>query len=78
VKLPNKDLFIKGVPKGTADSPENRRFIMVNHLCCPTYSVKSFRHDFDYDAVELAGLDSKSEWTIKKKIDVLVPLSHNA
>lgn len=76
VRLPTKCLLIKRVPKGTAASPANRRFIMTNHLCYPTLSVKSFRPDFgcttDCGAVSLAGLHSKSEWNTKKN-GVLVP-----
>lgn len=54
---------------------------MMNHLCYPAPSVKSFRPDFgcmtNCGAVNLAGLDSKSECT-NKKIGVLVlPFSQN-
>lgn len=49
---------------------------MINHLFYPTPAVKSFRPDFvcmaDCGAVNLAGLDSKSEWTVKTNC-VLVP-----
>lgn len=75
-RLPTTCLLIKRVLKGTPASPANGRFIMMNHLCYPTPSVKSFRPVFgcmtDCGAVNLDGLDSKSEWTIKK-IGVLVP-----
>lgn len=43
---------------------------MMNHLCYPTHSMKSFRPEFvcmaDCSAMNLATLNSKSEWTINK------------
>lgn len=77
-RLPTQCLLTKRVPKGTAASPANK-FIMTNRLCYPTPLVKSFRPDFswmaDCCAVNLTGLHSRSEWSIKKTGVLLPPFS---